>query len=189
MDNEELNTRYWNVKFRARERQFYYAGRLRFWEWFAKSTLLCDFALSTAVAGMLLSKAPPIASVIATSIVAVCSFLTILLEATTRIRECDNLYRCYVRLEGDANVDTDRQTQDGARRIERKMQELIGMDSREMPCWEAICHRDACIALGVSPQWRLNWFERWFGRWLPIPYTPKAELEVARVEYQRDIAD
>ena len=172
-DKSQLADEFWTMRFGVTRSYFYHEKRVLFWRTLLFVAHGAEAALTSTAAAFLFCDSAKSFSQWAVLVSAILSFLVVWFCAEGRIKTNMEKKARFRDLENMLPLFDEKGTEEQLAEIARKRREIERDDDVVLPCVDVLARIDACRALGVEPDRRLNFIERTIGRILPIPYTNK----------------
>lgn len=169
----ELENEFWNLRFGLKRSYFYHEKRVLFWRTALFIAHGTEMALTSTAAAFLFNENSKTFSQWAVLISAILSFIVVWFGADKRIQTNMQKKARFVDLEDRIPLKKDAYSEDVLADLKRARRKIERDDDVVLPCVDALARNDACRALGVPEDRRLNLFERTIGRIFPIPYSKK----------------
>jgi len=169
----ELEDEFWNLRFGLKRSYFYHEKRVLFWRMALFIAHGAEMALTSTAAAFLFNETSKSFSQWAVLISAVLSFIVVWFGADKRIQTNMQKKARFVDIEDKIPIKKDAYSEDLLADLKRARRKIERDDDVVLPCVDALARNDACRALGLPEDRKVNFFERTVGWILPIPYNKK----------------
>ena len=171
--SEKLEDEFWKQRFALKRSYFYHERRVVFWSTMLFLSNGMEMLLNSTAAAFLFNKNQNSFAQWAVLVSAVISFAVMWFNADKRIQSNNEKRARFLELE---NMIPDQPEEHSFELLEKLKQERFKIEQHDdaaLPCVDALARNDACRALGIPEDRKLNILERTVGRILPIPYDKK----------------
>lgn len=171
--SEKLEDEFWKQRFALKRSYFYHERRVVFWSTMLFLSNGMEMLLNSTAAAFLFNKNQNSFAQWAVLVSAVISFAVMWFNADKRIQSNNEKRARFLELE---NMIPDQPEEHSFELLEKLKQERFKIEQHDdaaLPCVDALARNDACRALGIPEDRKLNILERTVGRILPIPYNKK----------------
>lgn len=175
--DETLVKGFWDLRFGLRLSYFYHEKRVLFWRTLLFVAHGMEAALTSTAAAFLFNDSSKTFSQWAVLVSAILSFIVIWFGAEKRIQVNMEKKARFLDLEDRIPIKESDYSEELLEKLTRARRKIERDDDVVLPCVDALARNDACRALGLTEDRRLNIFERIVGRILPIPYKKKVAQE------------
>ena len=171
--SDVLEKEFWSLRFGLKRSYFYHEKRVLFWRTVLFMAHGTEMVLTSTAAAFLFNENSKTFSQWAVLISAILPFIIVWFGADKRMQTNMQKKARFVDLEDRIPVTKDAYNEDMLADLKRARRKIESDDDVVLPCVDALAWNDACRALGVPEDRKLNFFERTVGRILPIPYDKK----------------
>jgi len=168
---------FWDLRFGLRRSYFYHEKRVLFWRTLLFIAHGMEAALMSTAAAFLFNDSSKTFSQWAVLVSAILSFIVIWFGAEKRIQVNMEKKARFLDLEDRIPIKESDYSEELLEKLVRARRKIERDDDVVLPCVDALARNDACRALGLTEDRRLNVLERIVGRILPIPYKKKVAQE------------
>ena len=171
--SEQLENKFWRLQFAFKRSYFYHERRVVFWSTMLFISQGMEMLLNSTAAAFLFNKNQNSFAQWAVLASAVISFAVMWFNADKRIRSNNEKRARFLELGSMIPDQREKFTPELLEQLKQERIKIERHDDATLPCVDALARNDACRALGIKEDRKLNILERTIGRILPIPYDKK----------------
>lgn len=173
MPTGKLKDAFWELRFGLRRSYFYHEKRVLFWRTLLLLAHGMEMALTSTAAAFLFCESNKTFTQWAVLISAILSFVVVWFSADKRIQINMEKKARFLDLEDRIPANDKDYNDELLEKLKRARLRIERDDDVVLPCVDALARNDACRALGLPEDRKLNFLERTLGRLIPMPYTLK----------------